>query len=356
MTDTLLETAVANWGPRFTANGVDASDYQRITAPLTDWSQWCAAWSAGAKDYLSLADAALGHGQHRSASEHLARAATYFHFGKFLFVHAPEEARTACDAATDALTRALAYFDPPAKRITIPFGGAALAGVFRTPLGRGPFPTVWLIPGLDSTKEELREVERSFLERGMATFACDGPGQGEVEWQLPIQPDWSSVGEAVLRALRTIDEVDDDRMGVWGVSMGGYYATRVAAAGLPIRATVALSGPYDFGASFGNLNPLTQRAFQVRSRSASLDEAAVRARDFTVEHVARDIREPILIIMGAKDRLFPASDGQRLADETSSKAELITLANGNHGCANVINHHRPYAADWMASQLSTPND
>ena len=356
MTDTLLETAVANWGPRFTANGVDASDYQRITAPLTDWSQWCAAWSAGAQDYLSLAEAALAQGRHRSAGEHLARAATYFHFGKFLFVHAPEEARTACDAATTALTRALSYFDPPAKRITIPFDGATLAGVLRTPQGRAPFPTVWLIPGLDSTKEELREVERSFLERGMATFACDGPGQGEVEWHLPVQPDWSNVGEAVLRTLRTLDDVDDDRIGVWGVSMGGYYATRVAAAGLPIRATIALSGPYDFGAAFANLNPLTQRAFQVRSRSASLEEAAVRARDFTVEHVARDIQEPILIIMGAKDRLFPASDGQRLADETSSQAELITLVNGNHGCANVINHHRPYAADWMASQLSTPND
>jgi 2,6-dihydroxypseudooxynicotine hydrolase len=356
MTDTLLETAVANWGPRFTANGVDATDYQRITAPLTDWSQWCAAWSAGAQDYLALAEAALAQGRHRSAGEHLARAATYFHFGKFLFVHAPEEARTACDAATAALTRALAYLDPPAKRITIPFEGAALAGVLRTPQGRGPFPTVWLIPGLDSTKEELREVERSFLERGMATYACDGPGQGEVEWHLPVQPDWSNVGEAVLRALRTLDDVDDDRIGVWGVSMGGYYATRVAAAGLPIRATIALSGPYDFGAAFANLNPLTQRAFQVRSRSASLEEAAVRARDFTVEHVARDIQEPILIIMGAKDRLFPASDGQRLADETSSQAELITLVNGNHGCANVINHHRPYAADWMASQLSTPND
>jgi hypothetical protein len=34
MADVLLETAVANWGPRFTANGVDASDYARITAPL----------------------------------------------------------------------------------------------------------------------------------------------------------------------------------------------------------------------------------------------------------------------------------------------------------------------------------
>jgi 2,6-dihydroxypseudooxynicotine hydrolase len=356
MTDTLLETAVANWGPRFTANGVDASDYQRITAPLTDWHQWCAAWSDGAQDYLSLAGAALERGQQRSAGEHLARAATYFHFGKFLFVHAPEEARTACNAATAALTRALPYFDPPSKRISIPYEGASLTGVFRTPHGRGPFPTVWLIPGLDSTKEELREVERSFLERGMATFACDGPGQGEVEWHLPVQPDWSSVGAVVIRALRLLDDVDDDRIGVWGVSMGGYYATRVAAAGLPIRATVALSGPYDFGASFANLNPLTQRAFQVRSRSASLEEAAVRARDFTVEHVARDIREPILIIMGAKDRLFPASDGQRLAEEASGPAELITLANGNHGCANVINHHRPYAADWMALQLSTPND
>ena len=41
-----------------------------------------------------------------------------------------------------------------------------------------------MIPGLDSTKEELRSTEDLFLERGIATFSVDGPGQGEAEYDL----------------------------------------------------------------------------------------------------------------------------------------------------------------------------
>ena len=47
MADVLLETAIANWEPRFTANGVDASDYARITKGIESWDEWCGAWSAG---------------------------------------------------------------------------------------------------------------------------------------------------------------------------------------------------------------------------------------------------------------------------------------------------------------------
>jgi 2,6-dihydroxypseudooxynicotine hydrolase len=218
---------------------------------------------------------------------------------------------------------------------------------------------VILIAGLDSTKEEFREVERSFLERGMATFALDGPGQGEVEWTLPIRPDWDVVGEAVLAHLSRVREIDFDRIGVWGVSLGGYYAARLAAADLPIQATIALSGPYGFGDAWDNLNPLTRRAFEVRSYSRSPEEAQMRARDLTMEGHAANISRPLLVITGMRDRLFPYADAERLVAETSGPSELLLLEHGNHGCANVVYRHRPYSADWMAQRLhatgSTPD-
>ena len=51
-----------------------------------------------------------------------------------------------------------------------------------------------MIPGLDSTKEELRSTEELFLERGIATFSVDGPGQGEAEYDLAIRGDWEVPG------------------------------------------------------------------------------------------------------------------------------------------------------------------
>jgi 2,6-dihydroxypseudooxynicotine hydrolase len=117
---------------------------------------------------------------------------------------------------------------------------------------------VVLVPGLDSAKEEFRSTEALFLERGVGTFSVDGPGQGEAEYDLPIQGDWAAPGAAILDAVSAQDGVDPDRIGVWGVSLGGYYAPRIAAADPRVRACVALAGPYDFGECWEALPPLTR--------------------------------------------------------------------------------------------------
>jgi dienelactone hydrolase len=349
--DDLLETAVANWGPRFTANGVDASDYARITTSLSRWDDWCAAWCAGAEEHLALAETALAEGRNRTAGEFFARAATYFHFGKFLFVHDLDQAKAAHARAVDAINRAIPLFIPPGSREEIAFEGSKLVGIFRAPDANGPHPTVILIPGLDSTKEEFREVERAFLDRGMAVFALDGPGQGEAEWSLPIRPEWDLVGEAVFSHLQTMSQVDSERIGIWGVSLGGFYAARMASSELPIKGTVALSGPFNFGAAWKNLNPLTRHAFEVRSFSASPEDAERRANEMTLDGFADKITTPLLVIMGKRDRLFSWQDGQRLASEARGESQFLLLDEGNHGCANVTYRHRPLSADWMAARL-----
>jgi 2,6-dihydroxypseudooxynicotine hydrolase len=354
MADVLLETAIANWEPRFTANGVDASDYARITKALTSWDDWCSAWCAGAEEHLDLATAALHEGRERSAGEFYARAATYFHFGKFLFVHDQDQAKAAHARAVDALNRALPLFVPPGSREEIPFEGSKLVGVFRAPSADGPHPTVILIPGLDSTKEEFRDVERAFLDRGMAIFALDGPGQGEAEWTLAIRPEWDQVGDAVLNHLHSMAQVDNDRIGVWGVSLGGFYAARMASSDLPLKGTVALAGPYNLGATWKDLNPLTRHAFEVRSFSSSPEEAEKRAWDMTLEGFATKIHTPLMVVMGKRDRLFPWQDGERLAHEASGESTLVLLEEGNHGCANVVYRHRPLSADWLAKCLNVP--
>jgi 2,6-dihydroxypseudooxynicotine hydrolase len=351
MADVLVETAVANWEPRFCSNGVEVSDFDRITRDLEHWDDWCAAWCAGAEVHLELAEAALAQGHARSAGEFYARAATYFHFGKFLFVHDPDQAKAAHARAVDALNRATPLFTPAGRREEIDFEGSKMVALFRTPDTNGPHPTVILIPGLDSTKEEFREVERAFLDRGMATFALDGPGQGEAEWTLAIRPEWDRVGEVVIDHLETMADVDSSRLGVWGVSLGGFYAARMASSDLPIKGTISLAGPYNMGASWKNLNPLTRHAFQVRTFSSTPEEAERRAWDITLEEYASKITTPLLVIVGKLDRLVPWQDGERLASEARGESELLLLEEGNHTGANVIYRHRPQGADWMAERL-----
>ncbi len=45
MADDQLESALSNWGARFSANGVDPSDFAEVAATIERWEQWCAAWS-----------------------------------------------------------------------------------------------------------------------------------------------------------------------------------------------------------------------------------------------------------------------------------------------------------------------
>ena len=350
--DERVASAIAHWAPRFTTNGVTVWDFQRITAGVTRWEDWCAAWSRVGEEHEALGREALDQGRMLSAGQHLAQAAVYFHFGKFVFVEDLDQMRQAHERAVRCYTDALPHLTPPGRRVEMPFEGASLVGVLRTPPADGPHPVVLMIPGLDSTKEELQSTEDTFLARGLATFTVDGPGQGEAEYDVPIRADWSAPAEVFLDTLAEFPEVDSERVGVWGVSLGGYYAPNVAAAlGDRVKACVALAGPFDFGDCWDGLPHLTRKTFEVRSRAAGDAEAKKIASTLSLEGRAGDITAPVLIVFGRQDRLFPSHQAERLRSEAGGEAELLMLEKGNHGCANVAPWHRPFTADWLARRL-----
>lgn len=356
--DELVASAVSHWGPRFTVNGVTVADFERVTAGLERWADWCAAWVAAGSEHEELGRTALAEGRLRSAGEHLAQAAVYHHFAKFVFVEDVAQMRAAHARAVACYDAALPHLDPPGRRVEMPFEGSRLVAVLRLPSGdglEGPHPVVVLVPGLDSTKEELRSTEETFLARGMATFTVDGPGQGEAEYDLPIRGDWSPVAETVWSTLGELPEIDRTRLGVWGVSLGGYYAPRIAAAlGDRAAACVSLAGPFNFGEYWDGLPQLTRDTFRVRSGAATDDEARQVALTCGMNDVAGDLVAPLLIVFGRQDRLIPWENAARLRDAVAGPVELLMLEDGNHGCANVAPWHRPRTADWLAARLAVP--
>jgi 2,6-dihydroxypseudooxynicotine hydrolase len=349
--DDRLASAISHWAPRFTTNGVTAGDFERITGSIDRWSAWCRAWSAVAAEHEALGDEALDGKRMRSAGVHYAQAATYYHFAKFVFVEDLDQMRQAHAAAVRCLMRALPHLDPPGERVEIPFETGRIVGVLRLPHGQGPHGAVLMVPGLDSTKEEFRSTEELFLQRGLATLSIDGPGQGEAEYDLPIRGDWETPGRAVLDWLSVRPEIVADRIAVWGVSLGGYYAPRIASGDHRVRACVALCGPYNFGEVWDGLPELTRATFRVRSRTDSDDQARLAALELGMAGRTSRIRCPLLVVVGKRDRLIPWQHGQRLADEVAG-ARLLAIDIGNHGCANVAPMHRYRTADWVAEQLT----
>jgi 2,6-dihydroxypseudooxynicotine hydrolase len=205
--------------------------------------------------------------------------------------------------------------------------------------------------GLDSAKEEMDDYENRFLRRGLATLAFDGPGQGEAEFDLPICPEYEKPVKAVIDYLETRSDIDRGRIGVWGVSLGGYYAPRAACFEKRIKACVALSGPYERMADFDGRPIINVEAFRVRSHSADLEEAGTVARRMTLKGHAKNITCPIYIVAGSKDRLTSPDEARKLAAEVSGPCVLSVIDGGNHVANNLWYRYRDQTADWMAREL-----
>jgi pimeloyl-ACP methyl ester carboxylesterase len=349
--DARVQAAIDNWGSRLIANGVDYNDFRRVTSSLERWDDWLDAWTATADVHREQAERAREAGRDLSAGEAFVRAAVCYHFAKFVWVLDVERNRAATEQAIAALAAAHRLLDPTAERIEAPFERARLAANLRRPQGVERPPLIVLIPGLDSTKEEFFHWEGVFLARGMATLSMDGPGQGESGFDLNIRPDYEAAVAAMLDALGGRDDVDLERVGAAGVSMGGYYAPRAAAFEPRIKAVAGVSGPYDMSANWDELPSLTRETLRHHTGSATPEEARARAAELNLAGVAERVEQPALIITGRLDRLIPWEDTKRVADEMPNSTWVL-YEDGTHVCNNVPFRYRPLVGDWMAEQLA----
>jgi len=294
---------------------------------------------------------ALANKKFISAGEHLQRAGVYYHFGKFLFVQDLPQMKAAHMNAVECRNLALPHLNPQGERVEMPYEGKWLAGILRKPCGVARPPVLAFACGLDSCKEETDTYEQPFLARGIATLVFDGPGQGEAEYDFAIRGDYEVAMKAVLDYVETRRDLDASRVGLAGISLGGYYAPRSAAFDKRVKACLALGGPYDWVECWDGLPALTREAFRVRSKSATLEEARRKAATLTLKGVADRITCPIYIMNGSEDRVVPANDTERLAREVKGPVTLQIVEGGNHIANNRVYRWRPQSADWMAEQL-----
>jgi pimeloyl-ACP methyl ester carboxylesterase len=353
--DDMILSTINNWQPRFTAQGVDPGDFARVVAPLESWEEWLDAWVANGDLHAGLARDADSRGRSMTAGRAWVRAALSYHFAKFVWMLDMERHRWAAERCVAAMALAHARLDPTAERIEIGFEDTRMVGTLRRPAGAARPPLVLLIAGLDSTKEEFFHVENIFLERGMATFSLDGPGQGETAYTTHICPDFERPVAAALDVLCARDDLDAGRVGMLGVSLGGYYAARAAAFEPRIRALVTSGGPYDYGAIVPTRPAHSRATFMHYSGSTTEEETFAYASRLSLVGVAERITQPMVVVFGRRDGLVPWQHAVRLAEE-APHAELWMFDEGNHVCMNMTYRWRPQAADWLGEQLRAAAD
>jgi pimeloyl-ACP methyl ester carboxylesterase len=279
--DPQVDLVFAHMTPRYLATGVDPNDLQRLAQRIERWEDWCRIWCEEGARHETLAIEAGKCGRKLTAMEANLRSFIYFHYAKHLFAHDPDQYLAAHRRMLTCYQAGAAGADPAVERIAIPFENTAMVGNLRRPAHAARPPVAIILPGLDACKEELHAWSDSFVRRGLATLALDGPGQGETAFKLPITTQWSKVIGAVIDVLEQRTDIDGRKVAVVGQSLGALYAPLAAAFEPRIKACVSNCGPFDFGPVLPTMPAASQETFRVRSYANTLAEGARdRARAF----------------------------------------------------------------------------
>lgn len=326
------------WKPRVKANGwpfpyARYEDVERVMTSLKsyDRDEWAAAFSSVAKPYEEKATEAERRGDAKSAKENYLLAYQYYYLGRYPTINS-EGKRAAYRKAQEMFLKAARYFDPRIERVEIPFRGkpgegSTIVGYLRIPKAdSAPFPLLLSWGGIDGYKEE--HLNDYALKKGIVTLAIDGPGVGESP--LKGSEDAERLFGAVLDWLAVRKEIDARRIGVWGMSTGGYWAVKVAHVFKDrIACAVSQGGPvhYGFQPEWFPQQERGEYAFEVfdtlafafgKSSPEEYLEFAPRLSLLTQGILDRPCA-PLLLVNGLHDTLFPIRDYYLLLEHGSPK-------------------------------------
>jgi 2,6-dihydroxypseudooxynicotine hydrolase len=339
--------------PRMLGDGVPYPDIVRIRSTIAEWRQWFPAWEGLATDYELSASHAQADGFSLTAGELYWQASLAHHYAQFMWFEWPAERERGQLRKVELYRRAAPLFEPPALRVEIPFEETIIPAYLRVPSSTSPSPCVVLIGGLESTKEESYQFENMCLRRGIATFAFDGPGQGEYFAARGMVPDFERYAGAVLDQLMHEPAIDSSRIAVLGRSLGGYYAVRSAAMDPRFAACVAWGALYNLD-FFESIEHLTQLGFRSATKIQDVEAAESRAKEcVNLDGVAQKLKVPLYVLHGQQDPLIPVSQvGLLNAAVTSAPKTIVIEPDGDHCCHNMYSRVRFRMADWLAYQLS----
>ncbi len=213
---------------------------------------WYAEWYGTAERLEKAASAFLEAGHETSAEEAYFRASNYYRTAPFFLNKIPLDARivTSLRKSRECFQKSAQFSQHPITFVKIPFEETTLpAYLLLVDDSSTKRPLLIVHSGFDGTAEELYfEIGKLAVERGYNCLLFEGPGQGAVvyEQHIPFRPDWESVVTPVVDFALEQSVVDPNRIGLMGISFGGYFAPRAAAFEHHLKVCVANGGIYDF--------------------------------------------------------------------------------------------------------------
>ena len=228
-------------------------------------------------------------------------------------------------------------------------------------------PVVVFFDGLDVTKElQFTRGVEDLVRRGMSCLVMDGPGTGEAIRlrNIYLRPDYEVAGSAALDYLETRNDVDARNAGVMAISLGGYYAPRIASLEHRYKACLAWGAIWDYYATWKKRIEASFKAelsvpghhIQWILNADSLDDALVKLEGFRLDGVVQNMRCPFLVTHGADDKQIPLRDAKALYNAVGSKDKTLKVFTVKEGGSQHCQRDNyaigtTYMFDWMQEKL-----
>ena len=326
------------------------------------------AWKRVADQVADQAREAEAEGHTRTAGQKYFRSAAYVCQAERMLSSKDPERIPFYQEGLDAMQKSFDLVDPAITRVAVPFEGSELPAYFleahRADGTRAPTVIMW--NGLDSTKEHMYTSgwPQELAQRGISTLMVDCPGSGEALRFLGLKSrvkteDWAA---ACVDYLETRDDVDLDRIGLVGWSLGGYYAPRAAAFEKRIKLVVAWGANHNWGEvqkkrlEREGENPVPHYWEHVLWVWGYDDvETFIKAAaDVHLNGVVEQITVPFLIAHGANDRQIPVEYAHQSYDQAvNSPKRTLRIFTPDEGATEHVGlDHLPHVsifiADWIA--------
>ena len=229
--------------------------------------------------------------------------------------------------------------------------------VFHAAPGDDPKPTVLILPGMDALKEDVANpFDNDYTQRGMNVCAMDGPGQGECNFNESwlTADNYQQAASAVIDWLVARDDVDADRIGVMGMSMGSRWGVQVGAHDKRVKAVIGqMANVGTFDIIFEQAQPNFKRIFMYMTGYTDEDEfdAHMQTHDHLPD-VAKNLTVPHLLVAGDMDELCTPNDIATFRANLADFSELWLYEGIFHPMGEVAAEIYPAMADWMLTTLN----
>ncbi|MFS8497303.1 MAG: alpha/beta hydrolase [Micromonosporaceae bacterium] len=330
----------------------------RIGKETTDVEVWYREWNRTAREVEAFGEAALERGEITTARRALFRSCNYYRHSEFFLATDDPRRMEAYKTGTRNFQRAAELTDGLVERIHVPFEGQTMDGYIVRPDNTGrKRPTVLFLGGADSWAEELYFLGGlEFPARGMNVVMVDTPGRGSSLRfkKMYSRPDYEVPVKAVFDYLEQRDDVDANRLGLAGVSFGGYYAPRAAAFEPRVKAVAAWCGTWNILTDFYEFYPPLQKQLQWLTGSKDDAEAREKLAKFTLEGVADKIRVPVYVMHGTRDVIMDVNGARRFVQALTVDdvtADIYDGAGSLHCSYDYLAVAMARLTDWFTHKL-----